>query len=88
VIPLTLHLDCEQSPLVSAVDSKLVVGDGTVTDIGLLRHGTVSGKATVAVVVTLDGGNKIIGQTTWALLRTAFAGLAASPIVAEEVIDP
>lgn len=88
MIPLTLHLDVEQTPLVSPADSKKVVGDGMVTDIGLLRHGTQEGRASVGIVITMDGGNKIIGQTTWALLRTAFAGLAASAIVAEEVIDP
>jgi hypothetical protein len=88
MIPLALHLDCEQYPLVSAAHSKQIVGDGNITDIGLLRNGTVEGRATVGIVITMDGGNKIIGQTTWALLRTAYAALAASPIVAEEVIGP
>lgn len=61
---------------------------GDLTDIGLMRHGTSEGKAAVMVIVTLPDGTQVIGQTTWALLRTAYAGLSASPIVAEEVIDP
>jgi hypothetical protein len=84
MIPLTLHLDVEQNPL----PTDNLVADGELSDIGLLRHGTKSGKAVVAVVVTLADGRQVIGQTTWALLRTAYAGLAASPIVAEEVIEP
>lgn len=82
--PLTLHLDCEQHPL----PTERLVGHGTLSNIGLLRHGTDRGKASIAVIVTLDDGSQVLGQTTWALLRTAFAGLNASPIVAEEVIDP
>lgn len=82
--PLSLHLDVEQYPL----PQDGLVADGAITDIGLLRHGTVEGKAAVGIVVTMPDGTRVIGQTTWALLRTAFVGLSASPIVAEEVIDP
>jgi hypothetical protein len=84
VIPLTIHADCEQNPL----PTDNLVADGMVTDIGLLRHGTTSGKASVGLIVTLADGRQVLGQTTWALLRTAVRALAATPIVAEEVIDP
>lgn len=82
--PLTVTLDVAQTPW-----TDLRVGaDGTLSRIGLLRNGTVRGRATVAVVVDLPDGTQVIGQTTWALLRTAYAALAASPAVAEEVVDP
>lgn len=84
MIPLALHLDTEQNPL----PQDGLVADGMLTDIGLLRHGTHRGKAVVGLVVTMPDGTRVIGQTTWALFRTAYVGLAASPIVAEEVIDP
>lgn len=84
MIPLTIHTDCEVSPL----PHDNLIGAGTITDIGLLRNGTARGKASVALVITLDDGSRVIGQTTWALLRTAFHGLAVTPIVAEEVIEP
>jgi len=84
--PLSVTPDVEQAPW---SDLHLRPGDdGVLARIGLLRHGTVGGKASVAVVVDMPDGTQIIGQTTWALLRTAYAALAASPVVAEEVIDP
>lgn len=70
------------------LDAELMVAHGDITAIGLLRHGTSKGKASVALVITTADGRQVLGQTTWALLRTAFAALNASPIVAEEVIDP
>lgn len=82
--PLTITTDVERSPWTDLNPG----GDGTLVRIGLLRHGTVAGKVSVAVVVELPDGSHVIGQTTWALLRTAYAALAASPTVAEEVIDP
>lgn len=75
--------DVEQSPW--DIDP---VATGRISHIGLLRHGTAHGRASVAVVVTTDDGQQVVGQTTWALLRTAFLGLQASAVVAEEVIDP
>lgn len=81
---LSVHLDCEQDRL----DLAGLTASGMIKDIGLLRHGTENGKATVAITIELEDGSVVLGQTTWALLRTAYAALAASPIVAEEVIDP
>lgn len=82
--PLQLTLDIERAPWTD-VDP---VAIGRVARIGLLRNGTKEGKASVAIVIETDDGQQIIGETTWALLRTAFGALAACPLVAEEVIDP
>jgi hypothetical protein len=86
VTPLTVTLDVERAPW---TDLRPRPGDdGTLARIGLLRHATVQGKAGVAVVIDMPDGTQVIGQTTWALFRTAYAALAASPVVAEEVVDP
>jgi len=66
------------------VDPKRLVAQGELTDIGLLRHGTTSGKATVSMLVTLPDGSQVFAQTTWALFHTAAVALAASPIAVEE----
>lgn len=70
------------------LNEKLMVTHGEVTAIGPLRHGTSEGKAVVALVITTADGRQVLGQTTWALFRTAFAALNATPVIAEEVIDP
>lgn len=85
MIPLSITLDVERSPW---DDLPPEVPHGMLSRVGLLRHGTVEGRATVGIVVTLDDGTHVVAETTWALLRTAFTALEASPIVAEEVIDP
>lgn len=82
--PLQITLDVGRDPWTDLKPG----GDGALVRLGLLRNGTVNGRATVALVVELPDGSHVIGQTTWALLRTAYAAMAASPVVAEEVIDP
>jgi hypothetical protein len=57
-----------------------LAGAGRVTDIGILAAGTNTGRASIALVVTLPDGTKVIGETTWALLGAAHRALAASPI--------
>lgn len=64
------------------------VASGSVSRIGLLRNGMASGKASVAIVILTDDGQEVVGQMSWALFRTSFGALNASPAVAEEVIDP
>jgi hypothetical protein len=85
VTPLTVTPDIERAPWHDLLSDVQI---GMVGRIGLLRHATRQGKAGVAVVIELPDGTRVIGETTWALFRTAFAALAASPVVAEEVIDP
>ena len=83
--PLIISLDAEQQPLNFGTG---LSGRGLISSIGLLRHGTTGGKATVGIIIQLPDGSTVLGETTWALLRTAYGALNASPIVAEEVIDP
>lgn len=86
--PLTVTPDIERAPWDDLNLARPDINDGRLARIGLLRHGTEGGKASVGVVIELPDGTHIIGQTTWALFRTAFHALNASPVVAEEVIDP
>ena len=82
---LHVSLDAEQDRLDF---HRGLIDSGLITDIALLRNDTAKGKASVAVLITLADGHTVLGETTWALLRTAFGALAASPVIAEEVIDP
>ena len=50
---------------------------GTVTAVGGIPNGTMSGKPAVAVVVTLPDGSTVMGQTTLALLAGATKALTA-----------
>jgi hypothetical protein len=72
----------------SSVDRARLAGQGQLTDIGLLRHGTGGGRASVSMLVTLPDGTQVFAETTWRLLKTAVRALAASPIAAEEVGEP
>lgn len=80
--PLHITVDAEQTPL--GIDTQLLVGQGALTAIGLLRHGTDGGAASIGMVITLPGGKQILAETTWKLFKTAYLVLEASPIVAEE----
>lgn len=81
--PLHISIDAEQYPL-DFKDGKLI-GQGLLTDIGLLRHGTDGGQASVGMIITLQDGTQVFAETTWKLLKTAYLALDASPIVAEEI---
>lgn len=83
--PLNIHLDAEQDRIDMG---KGLAAHGMIDSIGLLRNGTSEGKASVAITIKLADGSVVLGETTWALLRMAYTALAASPIIAEEVIDP
>lgn len=78
--PLDVRPDMERAPWTN-VRNPL---HGQLTSIGLLRHGTSGGNASVALLVTLDDGRHVVAQTTWRLLRTAVRALASSPVAAEE----
>lgn len=78
---LNIFQDAERNlPL----DHARLVGQGELTAIGLLRHGTTDGKATVSMIVTLADGSQVFAQTTWVLFNAAARSLAAGPIAAEE----
>lgn len=78
---LQVTTDVEQEPW-THLDPVAV---GHVSHIGLLRHGTSEGRAAVALVVTTEDGQQIVGQTTWALFDWAYQTLAHSPVIAEEL---
>lgn len=63
------------------------VAMAVVTRVGLMRHGTGKGRATVAIVVRLPDGRTVVAETTLRLARTAALALAQSPVYQEEVFD-
>jgi hypothetical protein len=79
---LDIFQDSEQPSF--PLRGELLIGQGELTAIGLLRHGTKGGKATVSMVITLRDGKQVFAETTWALFQTAATALAASPIAIEE----
>lgn len=82
---LSIHPDVERD---FGLDHTKLVAQGQLTAVGLLRHGTTGGNATVSMVVTLADGSQVFAETTWALFSAAARALAASPIAAEEVQGP
>jgi len=55
--------------------------------IGLLRHGTAGGRASVGMVIELPDGTQIIAETSWRLLHNAVRALAVGPVGSEETQD-
>jgi hypothetical protein len=53
--------------------------------VGLLRHGTQQGNATVSFAIRLHDGRVVLAETTVRLARLAARALAASPVMAEEI---
>ncbi|KLL11565.1 MULTISPECIES: hypothetical protein [Protofrankia] len=82
---IRIQPDIEAAPWtdITVANSKI----GTLDRIGLLRHGTTSGRATVGLAIRLEDGTYVIAETTWRLLRGAVRALAASPIGQEETDD-
>lgn len=80
------HIDIrpnlDQAPWTDLADGALTgdVAGGKITRVGLLPRGTVSGAPTVGVVIELDDGRRVVGETTWALFEGAARALAASPV--------
>lgn len=87
MIPIQITFDVEAAPWTDLTDY-IVNRSGEpilLERIGLLRHGTVEGRATVALVFRLPGGTVAIAETSWCNFRLAAAALAASPVAAEEI---
>jgi hypothetical protein len=80
--PLIVTPDIEQAPW---TDIPHDTPHGKLERIGLLRDGTLEGRATVGFVIRLPDGTAVIGETTWRLFDTSARALAATPIAAEEV---
>lgn len=83
--PLSIVMDLDANPWTDLQSADPEVGE--LTRIGLLRHGTTEGRATVGLVVTLPDGSNVLAQTTWRLLFTAVHAMAAGPVGREEVFD-
>jgi hypothetical protein len=80
--PMSIHPNLDSSPFDGiGTDTP----SGLLAEIGLLRNGTTSGRAVVALIVELEDGTKVVAQTTWRLFTNAHRALAASPIASEEV---
>lgn len=80
--PIELRTDLESSPWTDLQRDDLRLG--RLTRVGLLPNGTVTGRATVAVVGEMEDGTPVILETTWALFNAAAHALAVSPIAVAE----
>lgn len=82
--PLTITPDIERAPWTDIPHS---APQGKIERIGLLRNGTVGGRATVGLVIRLPDGTAVVAETTWRLFKASSIALAASPIASEETDD-
>lgn len=82
--PLTITPDIERAPWTDIPHS---APQGKLERIGLLRNGTLEGRATIGLVVRLPDGTAVVAETTWRLFQAASRALSASPIASEEVLD-
>lgn len=82
--PLTITPDIDRAPW---TDIPSDAPQGKLERIGLLRNGTVGGRATVGLVIRLADGTAVVAETTWRLFNASARALAASPVAAEETLD-
>lgn len=82
--PLSVTPDVARAPW---TDIPQTAPQGRLERIGLLRNGTVEGRATVGLVVRLPDGTAVVAETTWRLFNAAARALAASPVASEESPD-
>lgn len=68
----------------NGLDPDKPVVEAEFNGIGLLRHGTSEGKASVALFLKLPDGQQVLAQTTWGAFHTVAKALAVSPIAVEE----
>ena len=57
--------------------------EGTLIGMGVMPNGTSSGSPAVVVLIELEGGRKIIAQTTLTLFHGGSRALFASPAASE-----
>jgi hypothetical protein len=81
--PLDVRTDMDTNPWTHVRPADLA-GQGRLESVGLLRHGTAEGRATVALLVKLEDGRYVVAETTWRLFNSAARALAGSPAAAEE----
>ncbi|MCU1677690.1 MAG: hypothetical protein JWM93_2448 [Frankiales bacterium] len=101
MIALTITPDIDRSPWVDLdLAASLNAAHSTVPPVagapvqmariervGLLRHGTQEGRATVTVLVRLPDGSFVLAETTLRNAAMAARVIAASPAYAEEAIS-
>lgn len=79
---LDIRADIERSPWTEAEAPR--AKSGRLTSVGLLRAGTTTGRASIALLVQLPDGSTVIAQTTWRAFNAAARALAASPLAQAE----
>ncbi len=63
----------ELGPLEDLLQAKLDI-------VGLMPNNTNDGRATVAMVATTTDGRKVLIETTWRCMRSAYRALDVSPL--------
>jgi chloramphenicol 3-O-phosphotransferase len=58
-----------------------IEAQGRLTRIAVLKGGMRSGKSSIALLITLDSGKRIIGQTSLELFLEAAKTIVASPLI-------
>jgi hypothetical protein len=89
VIQLSITLDIDRAPwsdIETTATANAEHGDdmGLIERVGLLRHGTAGGRATLSILVRLPDGTPVLAQTTLRNAVMAARIFAASPVFAEE----
>lgn len=74
MVPLTITPNIERDPWVDCRDLAVI---GLIARIGRLPAGTTSGKSVVSVLIEMPNGQRVLAQTTLALLVTAVSTLLA-----------
>jgi hypothetical protein len=84
VLNITTNLDLNPwTELQDGVQAgRIPAGDWT--DVGVLPAGMASGRASVAIVITLPDGSKVIGQTSLRNFRLASVAVLATPVAEME----
>lgn len=82
-----LHVHANAETPEFGLDMEKIIGQGELTSIGLLREGTVQGRASVSMIITLRDGTQVFAETTWALFRNAARALEQTEIARNEVED-
>lgn len=75
MIPLTITADLEKNPWTDIDPATYSAGCGHIARIGRLPRGTQSGLSTIAILVEMPDGRKVIAQTTMRLFQTAAGAL-------------
>lgn len=81
---LVVRQNLELDPLNDVITDPDTVRYGRIDLVGLLPDGMVSGRAAVALLVTLADGTHVIAETSWRVFHGAASVLATSPVAEME----